>query len=424
MFRKAYRLPFTLLRIPIFIDVTFLMILPVFAWLIASQVGAWAVRVRVEDHPSLHHAWTPYLLGLAAALGLFVSILVHELGHSVAARVYGVQTRRITLWLLGGMAQFDEMPRQRGAEAVVAFVGPVVSVAVGIVCYLVNQLLPASAVPARFVLSYLAGVNIVLAVFNMLPALPLDGGRVLRSLLALRLPHLRATQIAANVSKFLAIAMGLFGLLTQNLMLIAVAFFVYVAGNAELRDSMLAEMLAGVRVGELMTRQVRLVTPDMTLDELARTMVREHRQGFVVVDPSTGHVAGMVSLEDLQDPDNAPGRLPDDARVAHVMRAPVCVVPQDAPALEALRRMSQERCARLGVIDHGGVLVGMVTRNDLMRAIEMRTLGLQWGATPTAAGPDGAGYRPDPAWSVGTTSGAAAGPGATNGNGRSGPTVV
>ena len=113
MFRKAYRLPFRLLGIPIFIDVTFLFILPLFAWMIAGQVKFWAERVGMEDHPSLHRPWVPLALGLVGALGLFVSILVHELGHSVTARLYGVKVKRITLWLLGGMAQFDEMPRQR-----------------------------------------------------------------------------------------------------------------------------------------------------------------------------------------------------------------------------------------------------------------------------------------------------------------------
>jgi Zn-dependent protease/predicted transcriptional regulator len=409
MFRKAYRLPFSLLGIPIYIDVTFLFVLPLFAWMIARQVGFWAQQVGVEDHPSLHRPWVPLALGLAGALGLFASILVHELGHSVTARLYGVKVRRITLWLLGGMAQFDEMPRQRGAEAVVAVVGPLVSIAVGLLCWLALRLLPPGAVAAGFVLSYLRTANIALAIFNMIPALPLDGGRVLRSLLALRLPHLRATQVAANVGKFLAIALGLLGLWQGNFMLVAVAFFVYVAGNAEVRDSLVADMLAGVRVGDLMTRQVRTVPPDMTLDELARAMVREHQQGFVVVDPATGTVAGMVSLEDLQHPGRANGQAPPpgEARVADVMQTPVCVVPQDAPALEALHRMSRSQCARLAAVDGGGNMVGVVTRNDLMRAIEMRTMGLQWGppASADAGGPNGAGYRAQPGWAVDSNGG-------------------
>ena len=402
MFRKSYRLPFKLLGIPIFIDVTFLFILPLFAWMIASQVGTWARLIGVDDHPALHRPWVPLLMGLAGAVGLFVSVLIHELGHSVVARLYGVRVRSITLWLLGGMAQFDEMPRQRGAEAVVAIVGPIVSVLVGVLCWVVGRVLPSSAVPVLFVFQYLAITNVYLAVFNMIPALPLDGGRVLRSLLALRVPHLRATQIAANVGKFLAILMGLYGLLSGNWMLIAVAFFVYVAGNAEVRDSMVADLLAGVRVGELMTPRVDTVPPDMTLDELAREMVRRHQQGFVVTDPATGRVVGTVSLEDLQYGGGAPGAPgdgraalaelpPDDARVAHVMRQPVCSIGQDAPALDALQRMSRNQCGRLAVVDAAARIVGMITRTDLMRAIEMRTLGLNWGP-PTADG-NGA-----PAW--------------------------
>src|SRR3954469_12400895 len=132
MFRKPYRLPFTLLGSPVLLDVTFLIILPVFAFSIAGQVGFWARQVGVEDHPSLHSPWVPYVLGLATAVGLFVSVILHELGHSVVARLYGVKVRSITLWLLGGMAQFDEMPRQRGAEAVMAVAGPIVSILIGI----------------------------------------------------------------------------------------------------------------------------------------------------------------------------------------------------------------------------------------------------------------------------------------------------
>jgi Zn-dependent protease/predicted transcriptional regulator len=420
MFRKAYRLPFRLLGIPIFIDVTFLIVLPLFAWMIARQVGFWAAQVGVADHASLHRPWVPLALGLLGALGLFLSILVHELGHSVTARLYGVKVKRITLWLLGGMAQFDEMPRQRGAEAIVAIVGPLVSIAVGLLCWAALGLLPEGAVATRFVLSYLRSANLILAIFNMIPALPLDGGRVLRSLLALRLPHLRATQVAANVGKLLAIVLGLLGLLSGNFMLIAVAFFVYVAGNAEVRDSLVTEMLSGVSVGDVMTRQVRTVPPDMTLDELARTMVREHQQGFVVVDPATQRVSGMVSMEDLQDPSRLRQPLGADPRVADVMQSPVCVVPQEAPALEAMHRMSRSQCARLAVVDGQGNMVGVVTRNDIMRAIEMRTMGLHWG--PPGRGADGkgdrdgfdaGGYRAQPGWVV-----------QANGDERRGATLV
>jgi Zn-dependent protease/predicted transcriptional regulator len=381
MFRKAYRLPFTLLGIPVLLDVTFLVILPVMALSIAGQVGYWARQVGVEDHPSLHKPWVPYALGLATALGLFVSVILHELGHSAVARWYGVKVRSITLWLLGGMAQFDEMPRQRGAEAVMAIAGPVVSVVVGVVCALLLRSLPPSAVPAAFVLGSLARMNILLALFNMIPALPLDGGRVLRSLLALRTTHLRATQVAAGVSKFLAIALGLFGLWSGQWMLILIAFFVYVAVNSELRGSMVTELLDGARVGELMTRRVTPVTADLTVAELAQAMMREHVQGFPVVDAG-GRVVGMVCIEDLQ------GRpLQPDARVADVMRPQVFAIRPEAPAVEAMQRMSSNNYPRLLVVDTSGQVVGVLTNTDLLRAIEMRTMGLRWGVPA----PDGNG---------------------------------
>src|SRR4051794_16598800 len=284
MFRKAYRLPFTLLGIPVLLDVTFLVILPIFALSIAGRVDYWAQQVGVADHPSLHAPWMPYLLGLITAIGLFVSVLVHELGHSVVARLYGVKVRSITLWLLGGMAQFDEMPRQRGAEAVVAIAGPIVSVAVGLLCGLVLKALPPSAVPARFVFTYLAYMNVSLAVFNMIPALPLDGGRVLRSLLALRMTHLRATQVAAGVSRVLAVLLGLYGLYTMQFMLVLVALFVYMAVKRELRTGVVVELLDGARVADLMPRRIIPVPAGLPVAELEQLLVREQQQAFPVVD--------------------------------------------------------------------------------------------------------------------------------------------
>ena len=396
MFRKAYRLPFTLLGIPVLLDVTFLIILPVFALSIAGRVDYWAQQVGVADHPSLHAPWVPYLLGFVTAVGLFASVLVHELGHCVVARLYGVKVRSITLWLLGGMAQFDDMPRQRGAEAVMAIAGPLVSVAVGLLCRLALHALPDSAVRASFVLTYLATMNVALAVFNMIPALPLDGGRVLRSLLALRMPHLRATQAAAAVSKFLAIALGLAGLfLFRDVMLVLVAFFIYMAATSELRSGLVTELLDGVRVGDLMSRAPAPVPADLTAAELAQAMVREHRQGFPVAD-ATGRVVGMVSIEDLQ------GRqVPPDSRVADLMR-PVHLIRPQASAVEAMQRMNANNYPRLLVADAAGQLVGMLTNTDLLRAMEMRTVGLRWGLSQDGGAPAApVVLPPTPALSVG-----------------------
>lgn len=373
MFRKAYRLPFKLLGIPVLLDVTFLIILPIFAFSIAGRVGYWAQLVGVEDHPSLHHTWVPYLLGLITAIGLFVSVIIHELAHAVAARLYGVKTRSITLWLLGGVAALDEMPRQRGAEAVVAFVGPVISVVVGLACWAAFLALPAPAFPARFVFGYLAMMNVGLAVFNMIPALPLDGGRVLRSLLALKMTHLRATQVAAGVSRFLAIGLAIYGLFFGGgIMLLLVAFFIYVGVSGEVRQSAVTELLDGVRVADVMNPHVAVVPASATLRDLSHVMVTTHQQGFVVVDGA--QVVGIVCLEDLRGAQVQP-----ETEVSQVMRTQVHTVRPEAPALEAMQRMSRNGSTRLVVVDASGRMVGTITNADLMRAIEMRTMGLHWG---------------------------------------------
>ncbi len=139
----------------------------------------------------LSHGAMPYVLGLIAVLGLFVSVVIHELGHSVVARLYGVEVKNITLWFLGGVAQFESIPRQRGAEAVIAIIGPIVSGVIGGICFGIWKALPSGAIATRFIFAYLTYMNVLLAVFNLIPALPMDGGRVLRSLLAMGMPHER-----------------------------------------------------------------------------------------------------------------------------------------------------------------------------------------------------------------------------------------
>ncbi|MDQ3398992.1 MAG: site-2 protease family protein, partial [Deinococcota bacterium] len=128
MFQNAYRLPFRLLGIPLQLDITFLIVLPLFAWIIGSQLPRFIELFNLPIDPApLSVGFTPFLLGFLAALGLFVSVVVHELGHSVVARRYGVKVKSITLWLLGGMAQLETMPKAKGAEAVVAVTGPLTS---------------------------------------------------------------------------------------------------------------------------------------------------------------------------------------------------------------------------------------------------------------------------------------------------------
>ncbi|CAN5473316.1 site-2 protease family protein [soil metagenome] len=369
MFRNAYRLPFRLLGIPIRLDLTFLLVLPLFVWLIGSQLGFFVALLNLPiDAAALSQGSTPFVLGFVAALGLFSSVLVHELGHSVVARRYGVEVKDITLWLLGGMAQFAEMPRQKGAEAVVAVAGPITSILLAGVFWLVLQALPAGADAAIFVVAYLAYINVVLAVFNLIPALPLDGGRILRSLLALRYGQLQATRVSAGISKFFALLLGLVGLFSFNFFLLLIAFFIYVAVSGETQYAVVTQVLEGIRVGDLMTREVIAVSPAMPAQELISKMLRERHLGYPVIDHS-GRLVGMVDLEHAQD-------VSPETTVSEIMKREVETISPDKTAIDAFSLLSRNNYRRLVVADERDEMVGILSKTDLVRVIQVRMVGL------------------------------------------------
>ena len=186
--------------IPIELDLTFLLILPVFAYLIGLQLGELVPLLNgtfgfgLDASALTATASTRYAIGAVAALGLFVCVVAHEFGHSLVARQYGVPIESITLWLLGGVARMEEIPEDWRKEFAIAIAGPVVSVGVGLLTYVGFLLTPTGGSvlgAARFTLAYLAVMNVVLAAFNLLPGFPMDGGRILRALLARSRPPRR-----------------------------------------------------------------------------------------------------------------------------------------------------------------------------------------------------------------------------------------
>lgn len=395
---KGIKLPFRLLRIPVILDYSFLLILPLFAYLIGSQLPAYAELIGtlgVEvDLSGLLEGATPWLLGLAGAVGLFASVLVHELGHAVVARLYGVNVREIRLWFLGGVAQLDEMPRGRGAEAVVAIVGPITSLGIGALLWW--------AVPVSggggftLILSYLALTNVMLALFNLLPALPLDGGRVLRGVLSLFMTHLRATNVAAAVSALMAILLGLFGFFTSNFLLVIMAFFIYNAGRAEAQAAVLEDVYGGQTVTDLMTSDPVTVDPAMPLNQFIRMAQFLPHLGYPVVDDS-GALVGYARIADARargvkaDSSGSPTPLKEASEIAAALRSggrapveesfdatflegltvmdvtlPAETIDVQVDALTALRQLAQGKLGRLMVLDSAGRLVGVLGKSDLM----------------------------------------------------------
>ena len=367
---RGVRLPFRLLGVPLRLDASFLLILPILGWLIASQIPAYVtlldqVGVAV-DGAALQRGATPALLGLASALGLFACVVLHELGHVLVARAYGHRAEEITLWFLGGMARFRDLPRGRGAEAVVALAGPAVSLALAFLAGSAAWVAGASWL--RFLLSYLAIANGGLGLFNLLPALPLDGGRVLRSLLELGTNRLAATRIAVGVSRAVAIALGLWGFLNVNVLMVAMAFFIHQAGSAEGRAALLERALEGRVVRDLMTPEPATVPPGMPLAQFARLRSFRAHTGYPVV-ADDGALLGFARVMDAGAEDEDGRGEPHDATVADVMRPAETVAPA-TPLAEVVPRLSGEGRGRLVVVDSAGRVLGVLSKTDVVRELE------------------------------------------------------
>lgn len=372
--RGGILLPFKLLGIPVRLDISFLIVLPLLAYLIGSQLPEFNAQLRelarVMD-PDLARRLQPvpsdgvpgWLLGLVAALGLFASVVLHELGHAIVARLYGVQTLEIRLWFLGGVAQFKDIPRRRGAEALVAIAGPVTSVLLAVLLWAAVPRIALGAI-ATTILAYLAATNAMLAVFNLLPAIPLDGGRVLRSLLAIAMPRLRATHVAVAISAGLAALMGFYGVVSGQLFLILLAFFVYEAGRSEARAAVLEHALAGQTAEDLMTPEPQAVDPDMTLGQFVRLRHFGRHAGYPV-STASGHLLGFAFIADASA---ALEEGPDDATVRSIMRDADVVRP-GASGVEVLTALANSELGRLCVTDPTGRLVGIVGKTDVIAAL-------------------------------------------------------
>mgnify|MGYP000215079980 CR=1 FL=1 len=371
----------TVLGIPVRLNWTFLIVLPLFAYLIGSQVGMIAEVMNESlgagiDPAALVGGVTPWALGLAAALGLFGGVLLHEFGHSIVAMRYGYEIESITLWLLGGLANFAEFPEDWKHEFWIAIAGPVVSVAVGLVCFGVFEFAPVGSNAVLFVFGYLALLNVVLAVFNMIPAFPMDGGRVLRALLARNQPHAQATQRAAGIGKAFAFVMGLIGVFTFQLLLIVLAFFIYIAASGEAQQTTLKAAFQDVTVSDVMTRREDLhtVDEDTSVAELMNRMFKERHTGYPVLRGDD--LVGMVTLEDARSVQEVER---DAYRVEDVMATQVVGIGPEADAVTALQTMQENGVGRLPVVDRNNQLVGIISRTDLMTAFNI----IQTGGTPS-----------------------------------------
>ncbi len=367
----------TLAGIPVKLHWSFLLVIPLFAWIIGSQIELTTELIAVLfgvpiDMTLIVMGFNPYILGTIVALGLFVGVFVHEMAHSLIAKAKGIEIHSITLLILGGISQMEETMPDPRIELPMALAGPLMSLAVGLVCgvlvYVFEVAIPDPAVVGVlvFVFGYLSLLNILLFGFNLLPAFPMDGGRVLRAWLARRMSLSRATKIAADIGKIFAVLFGIVGFLLLNPILILIAFFIYIGASQEATSLRYNILLQNVTVADAMNSPVVTVEPTVSLSRVLEMMHETRHLGFPVME--RGSLVGIIALADIHKISSIDR---EAMQVRDVMtRSPTTLQPS-APLVDALRIMSSQNIGRIPVVTDD-ILVGIVTRTDVLRVMELR----------------------------------------------------
>jgi Zn-dependent protease/CBS domain-containing protein len=338
------------------VHITFALLL-LWIWFAHYQVGGQAA------------AWE----GVAFILAVFACVVLHEFGHVLAARRYGIKTPDITLLPIGGLARLERMPDEPRQEFVIAIAGPLVNVAIAAIIYLalgysvgVEQIGQIEDPRADF-FARLAGINVFLVLFNLIPAFPMDGGRVLRAVLAVWLPWSRATQIAATIGQGLAFVFGFVGLF-YNPLLIFIAIFVYLAAAAEAQNAQLREVASSVLAGDVMVTNFARLQRSANIDEAIEMLLATTQHEFPVVDPE-GRFEGLITRDDIIRAlrESGPG-----TAVVSVMRKDI---PKSHPRKnlqDSLRMMQDAGVPAVAIVDDSGRLVGLMTHENLGEMMMVR----------------------------------------------------
>jgi len=310
--------------------------------------------------------WGDAVQGLLLISVLFGIVVLHELGHALAARRYGIRTRDITLLPIGGVARLERMPEDPKQELVVALAGPAVNVALAAVFLLflapavvLAEILDFHLVGRSF-LSTLFFANLLLAAFNLIPAFPMDGGRVLRALLAMRLDYVKATNTAASIGQALALGLGFLGLVSGNPFMIFIALFVWLGAAGEASMAQMRSALGGLPIGRAMITDYQTLDPHDRLAVAVDHILAGFQQDFPVVE-ETGRVVGVLTRSDLLA---ALAQRGPEVRVDEVMRREIVNVAPGEMADVAFSRLGQCKCRSLPVVQNGR-LVGIVTAENV-----------------------------------------------------------
>ncbi len=317
------------------------------------------------------------VMGVLFILGLFICVLLHELGHALAARRYDIETPDITLLPIGGVARLQRMPEKPAQELVVALAGPMVNVVIAALLILLLWEWPslpdltAWENPVRDYFSNLAAINLMLVIFNMIPAFPMDGGRVLRSLLAMAMPYGRATSIAAGIGQTLAFGLGLIGLLGLNPILILIAVFVFFGAQQEATYGQLQDLGRNISVGEATMTQLTPLHRESSLDDALETLLHTPQREFPILDDDN-RLLGVLLRDDMV---RALREHPGEAAVVDFMRASLPTVRPSAPFRRAFEAMQRQDTPVVAVVDRHGNFIGLLTRESIGELMMLHSTG-------------------------------------------------
>lgn len=330
---------------------TFLLLI---AWIIFQNIRAGLAAVSI--------LWT-----LAFVFAIFLCVILHELGHALTARRYGIKTRDITLYPIGGVASLESLPKKPLEELWVALAGPAVNLVIAMLLVPFMNFSPPSPEamtqigPSNFLFAF-AAVNIWLALFNLIPAFPMDGGRVFRAILSFWMDRAKATRVAASLGQLLAIGFIFLGFYV-NPFLIFIGLFIILGAQAESNYAQSEALMEGHTVMDLTMREMPMVGPTTTVGEMVKEILNTQKKNFVVTEGE--QVLGIITQLDVI---KALGDRGEGALVRDFMKTDIIYLPAGLPVNEAILKMQTGR-APMALVQEGDKVIGMIDNDNLVEFI-------------------------------------------------------
>jgi len=324
------------------------------------------------SHWLANQNWGEVLSGIIFILALFACVILHEYGHALTARKFGVKTRDITIYPIGGVARLERMPEKPIEELWVALMGPAVNVVIALILFAYLFLTSSMfrlgdlSIASGSFLGRLLVVNIILVLFNLLPAFPMDGGRVLRALLAMRMDYVRATQIAATIGQGMALLFGLIGLF-GNASLLFIAFFIWIGASQESSMTQMKNAISGIPVGRAMLTDYKSLSPRDPLERMSQLLLAGSQHDFPVVDEE--RIVGVVTRDDFIKALSQHG---DKIAISAVMKKDLPEIDSYEMVENALEKIQESGVPALPVT-HAGQLVGIITAENITEYLMIRS---------------------------------------------------